>query len=165
MKYLKIAVLSLFMFNSAYGQLHANITNLRTSESGITVAEISLLHISRDTVPEHKLIGKTQLMIPSSLMGQSFKIEYYRFLSHAGRVFELEGKVYVSVSVYYDNETLTPKDDVFIASMPIEIDKDLAIEELNHYEDKDLITDDFNEAPHGESSQGPVKKIKAIYTK
>ncbi len=163
MKYLKIAVLSLFMFNSAYGQVHANISSLRTSESGITVAEISLLHISRDTVPEHKLIGKTQLIIPK--MGQSFKIEYYRFLSYAGSLFELDGKVYVSVSVYYDNETLTPKDDVFIANVPIEIDRDLAISELNYYEDEDLITDDFKEAPRGESSQGPVKKVKAIYTK
>lgn len=100
MKYLKIAVLSLFMFNSAYGQLQAHIYSLRISESGIAVAEISLLHISRDTVPEPKLLTKTLLIIPKSLMGQSFKMEYYRFLSYAGSLFELDGKVYVSVSVY-----------------------------------------------------------------
>lgn len=53
---------------------------------------------------------------------------------------------------------------MFIANVPIEIDRDLAIAELNHYEDEDLIADDFKEAPHGESSQGSVKKVKTIYT-
>lgn len=151
----------LFTATCAMGQIVSYISSLKTSESGITVAELSLVHRSRTNYNDIRDLGSRVVMIPKEFQGQKFKIESYRFKTYSLSSFEMDGITYIPVSLYYDSETIDPRDDIYILSIPFPVGTELVIEELSYYEGEELDTATFRIAPKGDSKQA-VKKVKVI---
>jgi len=159
---IKMTILAVvFITTSSFGQIMSYMTSLKTSDSGITVAEMSLIHRSRTNYKDIRDLGSKLIMIPEELNGQKLKIESYRFRTYEGTPFEMNGTTYVPVKLYYDNETTDPRDDIFILSIPFPVETELVQDELRHYEGEELITSNFEKAPKGETTY-EVKEVEVI---
>ena len=137
------------MTTSSLGQIMSYMTSLKTSDSEITVAELSLIHRSRSNYKDIRDLGTIMVLIPNQPNGKKIDIEYYRFTTIKGTPFEMNNTVYIPVHLFYDNKTIDPRDDIYILSIPFPIPTELALEELSHYEGQELITSNFEEAPKG----------------
>lgn len=156
---IKLSILSLLLISSVgYGQMMGYVTSLKTSGTGVNVAELSLVHRDRDNSKVITKLGSQQVLIPNSINGQELKVENYRFLAYNVTPFLLNGVTYVPVQLYYDMETNDPRDDIFILSIPFEVNRKLVEEELAFYEDEELLTADFNDAESGK----PTTIIRCI---
>lgn len=145
-------------------QIQSYISDLKTSESGPTVAELSLMHRSRTNSADIRDLGSRTIIIPEKIEGQELTIATYRFRTYEGNSFEMEGTAYVPVVLYYDNHTIDVKDDLYIASIPFPVEKDLLLEELEHYHGSELGQPKFVEAPRGKTI-GKVFKVKMLKDK
>ena len=152
MKFQLALILSTLMAAPSFGQISSYLSNLKTSESGINVAEISLIQKSRSDDKNVNELGSLLVMIPRELNRVSLKVEYYRFRSIPGTPFKMDGKTFIPVDLYYDSETNDPRDDIFVLSVPFEVDEGLVISELSHYQGISVISAHFQEAPNGEST-------------
>ena len=151
----------LFTATCAMGQIVAHISSLKTSDSGISVAELSLIHRSRSNNKDIRDLGNRLVMIPKEFAGKRLKIESYRFKAHALGPFEMDGRTYIPIGLYYDNETIDPGDDIYLLSIPFPVETELAMEELSYYESEDLDTATFRIAPQGDNKQ-KMKRVKVI---
>lgn len=150
---IKMTILAaVFMTTSSFGQISSYVSSLKTSDSSITVAELSLIHRSRSNYKNIRDLGTRMILIPNQPNGQRMKIEQYRFWTREGTPFEMDGTVYIPVHLYYDNETNDPRDDTYILSIPFPVPTELLLEELKHYQSEELITSNFNRAPNGETT-------------
>jgi hypothetical protein len=137
------------MTTSSFGQIMSYMTSLKTSDSGITVAELSLIHRSRSNSKDIRDLGTRMVLIPNQPNGKQIDIEQYRFRTMEGSPFEMNNTVYVPVHLYHDNKTNDPRDDIYLLSIPFPVTTELALEELSHYEGQELISSNFEKAPKG----------------
>lgn len=159
---IRITLLAFVLISSiGFSQISSYISSLQTSDTGITVAELSLVHRSRSNSKDIKDLGSRKLMISTDLYTSNMKIESYRFLSYAGTPFEMDGSTYIPVSLYYDNETTDPRDDIYLVSIPFPVERELIMEELSYYEGDELRRVDFKTAPPGLPNYD-VKKVDVI---
>lgn len=149
------------MTTSSFGQIMSYLSSLKISDSGIAVAEMSLMHRSRSNVKDIRDLGSRLIMIPGELNGQQLKIESNRFRTSEGTAFEMNGITYVPVRLFYDNETTDPRDDIFILSLPFSVETELVLEELSHNQGEELITSNFKQAPKGKATY-EVNEIEVI---
>ena len=150
---IKMTILAVvFMTTSSFGQIMSYMTSLKTSDSGITVAELSLIHRSRSNYKGIRDLGTRMVLIPNQPNGKKIDIEQCRFRTMEGTPFEMNNTVYVPVHLYHDNKTNDPRDDIYLLSIPFPVPTELALEELSHYEGQELITSNFEKAPKGKPS-------------
>lgn len=159
---IKLTILAaVFISTSSFGQVMSYIDNLQTSDSGFTIAEVSLIHRSISNLKDIKDLGTRIIMIPDNLNGQELKIEYYRFITREGTPFEMNGTAYIPVHLYYDNETTDPRKYIYILSIPFPVETELIVSELNPFESAKLMTPNFKDAPKGNTSY-EEKKVNVI---
>ena len=140
------------MTTCSFGQIMSYITSLKTSDSGITVAELSLIHRSRSDYKNIRDLGTKMVLIPNQLNGKKIDIEHYRFSTEESTPFKMNNTVYIPVHLYYDNKTNDPRDDIHILSIPFPVPTELVLEELSYYEEQELIISKFEEASKGNPS-------------
>tara|TARA_R110002050_G_scaffold286087_2_gene436059 strand:- start:1655 stop:2149 length:495 start_codon:yes stop_codon:yes gene_type:complete len=158
----RTTLLALVLTSSAgFSQISSYVSSLQTSEAGITVAELSIVHRSRSNSKDIRDLGSRSVMISKEIYTPNLKIESYRFLSYAGSPFEINGSTYIPVSLYYDNETTDPKDDIYIVSIPFTVERELVLDELSYYEGEELIGASFEPAPQGRPNK-EAKKVNVI---
>ncbi len=146
-----IAITALFLFSvNSSGQVMSFISSLQVSDSGINMAEISLIHRSRLNTKDIVDLGSQVFLIPGSQNGKILKIESSRFRTTEGDPFVVDCTAYVPVYLFYDNETNDPRDDLFITSIPFEVEKELILNETKHYEGQKLVTINLKTAPIGD---------------
>lgn len=152
MKTIMTILAVVLMTTFGHGQIQSYLTSLKTSEAGITVAELSIIHRSRSDYTEITDLGAKLIIIPNNPNGKKLKIEYYRFITRVGAPFVLNDTTFVPVHVSYDNESNDPRDDIYLLSVPFPIDNELVLEELTHYEGVELAIAEFVNAPNGETN-------------
>jgi len=115
---IKLAILAVVLMTTAsFAQMMSYRTSLKTSDFGITVTELCLIHRSKSHYKDIKDLGSRAIKIPRELNDQKLKMESYRFLSYDATPFEIDGTSLVPVPLCYDNETKNPRDDIFILTM------------------------------------------------
>lgn len=138
-------------------QIQSYFQNLKTSESGINTAEISLIQRSPSDNNETTELGSQITLIPGSINNLSLKMESLRFITHQGNPFILDNVTYIPVRVFYDNQTNDPSDDIHITSVLFPVNKELVLQDLANYEGEELMADSFKDAPAGKPTYKTVK--------
>lgn len=151
-KFIFLVLLATVFVPAAQSQIQSKITSLQTSPSGINMAKVSLIYWSRDNKGDISILDSQMIMIPVEVEDISLKLEYRRFVTHEGIPFEKGSKTYIPVYLFYDMETLDPRDDLFLGGVPFIVDKKLILKELKYYEGQFLIDLPFSEAPLGNVS-------------
>jgi hypothetical protein len=125
MKILIIVLSLVSLSNSSIGQFMGYLTKLEDSKRESAFSEITLVHRSREA-PERFLdeIGSTSFMIPKIVNGRQLIINHDHFRIVTGYQFIRENKVYIQAFLYYDNETIDPRDDELIIALTFHINKD-----------------------------------------
>jgi len=146
-KKIRITLLALVLTSSAgFSQISSYISSLQTTDKGLTVAELSLVQRSRSNNKDIRDLGSRSVIISKEVYKFDLNIESSRFLSYAGTAFEMNGSTYITVSLYYDNQTADPRDDIYIVSIPFPLVRELVLEELSYYEGEELIRANFERA-------------------
>ncbi len=123
------------MCETSFAQFMGYLTVLDDSDKEAAFAEVKLVHRSRASAENaFEELGTTTFMLPKVVCGKEIKIVHNRFRITEGHPFIRDDKSYVQTFLFYDNETLDPRDDIFIIALPFEVRKDLIDSELQHYE-------------------------------
>ena len=140
MKILIIVLSLVSLSNSSVCQFMGYITKLEDSKRESAFCEITLIHRSREA-PEKFIYeaGSTSFMIPKIVNGKEIIINHDHFQISTGSAFIKDNKVYIQAFLYYDSETIDPRDDEFIIALPFEVNKDLIDRELQYYQDREYI--------------------------
>lgn len=128
------------------------MSQLQFSDENGGLAEISLLFNERHTEPNFQTIESRLVMVPESLNGTEFKLEHNRFITRTGMAFEWQGKTFITVNMYYDNETAIPSDDELVTSVHFEVPKELLTTELTNYDGQVLTQLAYFDAPAGKTT-------------
>lgn len=163
MKKLLILLAGLFLSTGAFAQLMGYCTDLRTTDKGMAYAELTLVHRSRVNYKDITEIGKAAVMFSTTIDQKLLKIEGYRFKVEASSPFEMDGKTFISLNLIYDCETQDHLDDLFVISIPIEVDRNLIESEMKYYEGLELLNMNFQVAASGDPTNDkniPVQVVK-----
>lgn len=148
-----VVLLPLFLFALlAQGQFHSAVSQLQFSDENGGVAEISLLFNERHKERNFQALESRLVMIAASIHGTEFKWEHNRFITRMGEAFEWQGKTFITVNMYYDNETNIPHDDELVTSVHFEVPKELLTYELTYYDGQVLTQLAFFDAPAGKTT-------------
>jgi hypothetical protein len=140
MKILIIVLSLVSLSHNSIGQFMGYLTKLNDSKRESVFSEITMVHRSRES-PERFLyeIGSTIFMFPKIVNGKELIINHDHFRIVTGYPFINENKVYIQAFLYYDSETIDPRDDEFIIALPFQINKDLMDRELQYYHGENYI--------------------------
>lgn len=159
---LSLFFLILCSFNG-FGQFDSFLSQLKTSGKDFAIATLVLAHRSRSNAAELEVLDSAMIMIPTQVGESKLDVENYRFRTVTGHSFEMNGKSYIQVWLYYDSHTSDPTDDIFILALPFEVPRELLDEELSHYHDRALVPYKFEDAPNGRS-RVPAQEVEVIRT-
>lgn len=145
-----LSIAFILLGSSAYAQIMGYLTEFKTSEDKKTVAELSLIHRSHDNYKDIRNLGAQLVTIPSTIQGQKMKLERYRFAVMTGEPFTMDQTVYIEVRLFYDNETVDPRDDLHLISIPFPVETELVEAEIEHFGHGEIATAPFRTVPPGE---------------
>jgi hypothetical protein len=140
MKILIVVLCLVSLSHNSMGQFMGYLTKLEDSKRESAFSEITLVHRSREA-PERFIyeIGSINFMVPKMVNGKELIISHDHFQVVTGSPFIRDKKVYIQAFLYYDSETIDPRDDIIMIALPFEISKDLMDKELQHYHGQDYI--------------------------